>query len=322
MRTRRWITKLAFLLMGAIVAAACGQPAGRAGEPRSARLQAVAGFFPLQEVLQEVGGDRVEVTNLVPAGAEPHDIELSPREIERVRQARLLVYIGAGFQPGLEKTVQALRTPSLTALDVAQDMFLLEGTEEEDDENAAHETVVSDRPARQDPHVWLDPLSMKDIAAKVRDALVAIDADGREIFNANASRYQAQFDALDQEYRAGLQRCARREVVTSHAAFQYLTRRYGLEQISISGLSPEAEPSPQRLRDVTSIAREHGARVIYFETLVDPRVAETIAREVGARTMVLNPIEGLTPEEQRQGKRYADLMRENLANLQAGLDCA
>lgn len=311
------------ILLG-LVLSACNQaaaPGGAPGGSSAGRISAIAGFYPLQEALEQVGGDRVDVTNLVPAGAEPHDIELSPRELERLRQARLLVYVGAGFQPGLEKAVQALQAPGLTVVDVTQGISLLEGAEDEEDEPAGQATPPSVM-SRRDPHVWLDPLLMKEIVGKVRDALTRIDPAGRDVFDVNSVRYQAQLDALNDELRVGLQHCARREIVTSHAAFQYLASRYGLEQVPISGISPEAEPSPQRLREVTRIAREHGARVIYFETLVDPRVAATIAREVGAQTMVLNPIEGLTPEEQRQGKRYPDIMRENLVNLRIGLDCS
>ena len=289
----------------------------------SDQRSAIASFYPLQEVLEQVGGSRIAVSNLVPAGAEPHDLELSPRELERLRTASLLVYIGGGFQPGLERALQAAEAPSLTVLDVAQGLPLLEGSGENDAEEAPVARGRTDaRSGQRDPHIWLDPVLMKDVVGKVRDALARIDPGGRDVFETNAQSYAAQLDALDVELRVGLERCARREIITSHAAFQYLARRYGLEQVSISGLSPEAEPSPQQLAAAARIAREHGARVIYFESLVDPRVATTLAREVGARTLLLNPIEGLTPEEQAQGKRYGDLMRENLANLRAGLECA
>ena len=316
-----WRLVLATLVLPAGVLVSSCSPAGAPGagvSGQAGKIPAVAGFYPLQEVVQRVGGERVDATNLVPAGAEPHDLELSPRELERIRQARLLVYVGAGFQPGIERALRAIEAPGLTVVDVSQGLPLFEGTTEDDDDRAA---AASPSATARDPHVWLDPVLMKEIVAKVREALSRIDPAGGDVFAANERSYQAELDAIDNEFRAGLQRCARRQIVTSHAAFQYLAQRYGLQQVPIAGLSPEVEPSPQRLREATSIAREHGARVIYFETLVDPRVAQTIAREVGAQTLLLNPIEGLTPEDEAQGKRYADLMRQNLANLRVGLDC-
>jgi zinc transport system substrate-binding protein len=283
------------------------------------KLPAVASFFPLQDVTRRVGGDRVETTNLVAAGGEPHDLELTPRDIERLRQARLLVYLGAGFQPSLEKALQATQSPALTTVNVIEGMTLLEAVPEDEDEPQGP-SAAGDMTA--DPHVWLDPLFMKDVATRVRDALIRLDSAGRVTYEGNTQAYQAELDALDRDFRAGLQNCRRRDFVTSHTAFAYLAKRYGLEQKAIAGLSPENEPSPQRMQEVVRYAREHNAKVIYFETLVEPRVAETIAREVGAKTLVLNPIEGLTPEEQAAGKSYRDLMRQNLENLKVGLECS
>ncbi len=289
---------------------------GGSGEQRAAsQVRVLASFYPLYEAVSRVGGDQVAASNLVTAGSEPHDLELSPSEIDRLREASLVVYVGAGFQPGIERALDTVQSPDLRTLDVASGMKLLEGQEDE------HEAEGESEEHSQDPHVWLDPVRMREIVTKVRDELVRIDPGGRRVYEANAQAYQGELEALDREFKRGLERCRRKEMVTSHAAFGYLTERYGLDQVPISGLSPEAEPSPRRLQEIVRFAREHDVEVIYFETLVDPRVAETIANEVGARTMVLNPIEGLTPEEQSEGKDYPDLMRQNLANLRAGLGC-
>ena len=312
--------------------AATSSTAGPAGSPVAAgaspvaKLPVLASFYPLQEIAQRVGGDRVAVTNLTPAGAEPHELELSPRDLERLRQARLLVYLGAGFQPALEKAVQTTQAPNLVALEVSQGMTLLEGQAEDDHGREPKTGAISRAKTAEvnqaDPHIWLDPVLMKEMVAKVRDALIRIDPAGRERYEANARTYQSELSDLDQEFREGLKNCRRKEIVTSHASFAYLAERYRLEQEPITGVSPETEPSPQRLREIVQFAREHDVKVIYCETLVDPKVAETIAREVGARTLVLNPIEGLTPAEQAEGKDYRALMRQNLANLRAGLECS
>ncbi len=292
---------------------------GQAGQGAGAKVKVLASFYPLYEVVRRVGGDRVDVSNLVAAGSEPHDLELSPRELDNLRDARLVVYVGAGFQPGLERGLETVESPDLRPLDVTREMRLLEG--QEDEHADEHEAEGEGQQHSRDPHVWLDPVLMGEIVSTVRDEVVRIDPNGRRVYEANARRYQRELEALDEEFRRGLEGCRRKEVVTSHAAFGYLTERYGLEQVAISGISPEAEPSPRRLQEIVRFAREHDVEVIYFETLVDPRVAQTIAREVGAKTMVLNPIEGLTPEEGAQGKDYLDLMRQNLGNLQAGLGC-
>lgn len=292
---------------------------GSGGQRAASQVRVLASFYPLYEAVSRVGGDRVAASNLVTAGSEPHDLELSPREIDRLREASLVVYVGAGFQPGIERALKTVESPDLRTLDVASGMKLLEG--QEDEHADEHEAEAEGEGHPQDPHVWLDPVLMREIVGKVRDELVRIDPDGRRVYEANAQAYQGELEALYREFKRGLERCRRKEMVTSHAAFGYLTERYGLEQLPISGISPEAEPSPRRLQEIVRFAREHDVEVIYFETLVDPRVAETIASEVGARTMVLNPIEGLTPEEQSEGKDYLDLMRQNLANLRAGLGC-
>jgi zinc transport system substrate-binding protein len=296
-------------------------PVPTAGAQSGQRLSVIASFYPLQELAQRIGGERISVTNLVPPGAEPHDLELTPRDMERLRQANLLLFIGNGFQPGLEKGMQAVGSLSLLTIDATQGMQLLPGLAEEEQHASGH-GHGADEGTPLDPHVWLDPLLMRDVAARVRDALIAIDPAGRDQFEANARALQAQYEDLDQAFRQGLQSCQRRQIVTSHAAFGYLARRYGLEQIPILGLAPDAEPSPARMQEIARFARSQNVKVIYFETLVDSRLSETIAREVGATTLVLNPIEGLTSDEQARGVGYLDLMRQNLANLRMGLDCA
>lgn len=292
---------------------------GDSAQPSSAGgLPVVAAFYPLYEFSRSVGGDRVQASNLVAAGAEPHDFDPSPRDLERIRQARLMVYIPE-FQPGLDKALETAKSPNLVVLDVLQGMDLLAAQEEE--EHAAGKEKAGHEETGHDPHVWLDPVLAKAIVTRVRDALVQIDPSGKETYTANAQRFAGQLDQLDQEFRRGLASCARREFITSHTAFSYLARRYDLTQTAISGLSPEAEPSPARLREIVDAARSHKANVIFFETLVSPKVAEVVAREIGAKTMVLNPVEGLTNEEERQGKGYVDVMRQNLANLRVALEC-
>ena len=262
---------------------ACG-PSAQAGPDT-----VVASFYPLAFAAKEIApGDPVE--NLTPPGAEPHDLELSPIDAAAVRQARLVLLLGRGFQPQLEDAAG-------------------------DGDNVLHllDTAGLDLLPNGDPHVWLDPMRYAKIVARIGQALGAENA---------ASRLVVQLRDLDAEYRAGLANCERREIVTSHEAFAYLAERYGLEQVPITGLSPEAEPQPADLAHVVKLVQERGVTTIFYETLVSPRIAETVARETGTRVGVLDPIEGLTPAEIARGENYFTRMRANLRALEEGLGCS
>ncbi|HSK15827.1 MAG TPA: metal ABC transporter substrate-binding protein [Gaiellaceae bacterium] len=281
---------LTCILAGSLAAPGCGSEASADG----GGTEVVAGFYPLAFAAEEIGGDAVSVTNLTPAGAEPHDVELSVRDVETVRGADLVLYLGEGFQPALES---ALESADVRAVDLLEGLDLRE--EAGGEEHA-------------DPHVWLDPALFAKIAERI----------GAELGGGSSARQLAsQLRALDRDFRDGLARCERRELVTAHDAFGYLGERYGLEVTPIGGVSPEAEPSPRDLERVASLVRERGVTTVFVEPLLSPAVGETVAREAGAATAVLNPLEGLTPEEVEAGEDYFSVMRTNLDALRAGLGC-
>jgi zinc transport system substrate-binding protein len=297
--------------------AACGSAGADDGAPR-----VVAALYPLQYVAERVGAEHVAVTTLSPPGVEAHDLELTPRQVAAVAEADLVVYVG-GFQPAVDDAVAAHQP---AALDVTDTVPLLRGDvhdhAEPGDEHAAEEDhePAGDPDGHQptDPHVWLDPLRLATIADEVADRLATVDPAHASAYADNAARLRDDLAALDAEYARGLADCARREIVVSHAAFGYLADRYRLTQVTVAGLSPEDEPTPQRLAEAVSLAREHGATTIFFETLASDRVARVIAEASGATTAVLDPIEGLTPGSTED---YGSLMRANLAALRAALDC-
>jgi zinc transport system substrate-binding protein len=246
----------------------------------------VTAFYPLQFLSERIGGDSVTVTNLTKPGAEPHDVELNPRQVAQVADAGLAVYL-KGFQPAVDSAVaQEAKGRSFDVSSVV-DLLPYTGGESED--------------GSKDPHVWLDPVRLSTIAGALGDRLARADPAHAADYRERAQDLQDQLQDLDRAYAKGLATCRRHEVVTSHEAFNYLAHRYGLTQIGITGVSPEAEPSPRKLAEVAAQARATGTTTIFFETLVSPKVAETIAREVGARTAVLDPLEGLT-EPTRGGK--------------------
>jgi zinc transport system substrate-binding protein len=280
-----------------MIGVALALTAGCGGESKpSGGTSVVAAFYPLAFLAEQAGGRGVDVTDLTPPGAEPHDLELTPRDVGAVRDADLVLYIGRGFQPGLE---QAVAERDGRSVDLLAGQRLATGPGE-------------DGSPALDPHVWLDPVRF------ARMARVTADALGNQ---AAADGLVARLHALDAEYRRGLRSCERRQIVTSHAAFGYLARRYGLRQVALTGISPEAEPSPKDLQRLVEQVRALGATTVFFETLVSPRLAETVAREAGVRTAVLNPIEGLTEDEVTARDDYVTLMRSNLAALRKALGC-
>ena len=295
--------RLGASIAAVLVLAGCGGSASADGERRTV----VAAFYPLAWAAEGVAGDDVEVVNLTAPGAEPHDVELTARDVERVRDADLVLYLGAGFMPALEDAVGGAEH----AVDLLAGQELRQGNAEHDhgdepgsDEGDEHEL---------DPHVWLDPNRLAVIARTIAEEL----GDP-----AGAIDLVARLEDLDGELRDGLATCERREIVTSHAAFGYLADAYGLEQIALSGISPEAEPSPRALETLVDEVKEERATTVFFETLVSPRLAETVAREAGVETAALDPLEGLDDEALAAGEDYVSVMRANLAALRDALDCS
>ena len=279
MRTR---TVLIFCLASvAIVATGCGG----GGDAKEEGDDVVAAFYPLAFLAEQVAPD-ADVRNLTPPGAEPHDLELSPRDVAGLREARRVLYLGGGFMPSLEDAVAGRSN----AVDLLAGAPRIDG----------------------DPHLWLDPGRYASLARRVAAALGDPAA---------ADALVARLERLDREFRDGLAHCRRREIVTSHAAFGYLAAAYGLEQVALTGLSPEAEPSPRRLETLVERIRRERATTVFFETLVSPKLAETVAREAGARTAVLDTLEGLSDEDTARGDDYVGVMRRNLAALRAALGC-
>ena len=280
------------LICVAALAAGCGGTGSSSDE----ETDVVASFYPLAWAAERIGGETVSVKNLTRPGTEPHDVELSPRDVARVRSADVVLYLGGGFQPAVEDAVKGANG---TVVDLLAHQQLAPAVEAEGG-------------LTEDPHIWLDPVRYAGVVRRIGRVL------GRP---RQAEKLAAQLGELDREYTQGLAQCRRREIVTTHAAFGYLSRRYQLQQIPITGLSPEAEPTPRDLEHIVERVRAAKATTVFFETLISPRLAETVARETGARTDVLDPLEGLSRDELDRGADYLSVMREDLAALRRALDC-
>ncbi|MEV0954249.1 zinc ABC transporter substrate-binding protein [Promicromonospora sp. NPDC050249] len=298
---------------------------GSSGE--SDGVTVLASFYPLQYVAQQIGGDLVTVDNLTPPAAEPHDLELSPAQVREVGTADLVVYL-SGFQTAVDEAIET-RAPE-HVVDAADAAGLVEHAEEAEEEHAGETEEEHAEHAEEgdehghgttDPHFWLDPSKLATVGQAVADELAAVDPEHADEFAAGAQRLGQQLDELDQEFADGLAACQGATLVTSHAAFGYLADRYALEQVGISELDPEVEPSPARLREIGDIVEERGIKTLYSETLVSPKVTETLASDLGVNTAVLDPLEGLSEDATAAGDDYVSVMQANLAALEEGLVC-
>ena len=291
------MSRLTWIALAAILGASgCQAPAP------PAKPVVVATVYPLWEFSRQVAGARADAVSLVPPGVEPHDWEPSPRDVSVVQHATVLVHTGTGLDAWSQKLLADGKGPSVVV------------------DGSRGASLISVGGAT-DPHVWLDPAIARAQVQAIAAGLERADPGGREVYAANARAYTARLEALDQQFAAGLRECARRDLVTSHAAFAYLARRYRLAQIPVMGLHPEAEPSPADMAAIVKRARGLKVTHIFFEPLMSARLAETLAREIGATPLPLDPVEGITRTEADAGMGYVELMQANLANLRTALGC-
>lgn len=306
---------VAALLTAGLATAGCGSSAADDGT-----LDIVTAFYPIQYVAERVAGDQVKVTNLTQPGVEPHDLELTAEQSAQVTDADLLVYL-KGFQPAVDEHAANHIKDASRAVDVASlpgvTPLLDAAAEDEhaDEEGEEH----ADETGGKDPHLWLDPVRYAAVAENLAIRLGKLDPDHKADYTSRAEAFGKELEKLNQEYADGLGNCGHKEIFVSHAAFGYVAARYHLEQVAIAGLSPEQEPTGKRLAEVADLAKEHGATVIFFETLVSPKIAKTLADEVGAEAKVLDPIEGLNPKSKDD---YFTVMRRNLTELRPALGCS
>jgi zinc transport system substrate-binding protein len=272
------------------------------GQSTSGRLEVYTSIYPLYEFTKRIGGKHVNVHHLVPPGTEPHEFELSAKQMVSLSQGDFVIYNGAGLEPWVQKAKESLSSSDITWVNTTQGISLLTADEE-----------------GNDPHVWLDPQLAKKQAQHIYQALSRKEAAHKKDYQANYQRLAQEFDRLDQEYQTMVHHAKRKEFVTSHAAFAYLANRYGLKQIAVSGITPMDEPSPQDMKKIVNTMQKHQLQYLFFETLVSPKVAETVRREAHAEALPLNPLEGLTKKEMEQHATYFSVMRVNKTNLAKAL---
>ncbi|MEH7098287.1 metal ABC transporter substrate-binding protein [Neobacillus vireti] len=278
------------------------------------KLQIVTTFYPMYYFAKKVAGDSANVELLIPNGVEPHDWEPTAKDMAKIQDSDLFIYNSRYFEAWTEKALKSINDPNLNVLEASKGIELMNAkdTEEEEHDHADHAES-------KDPHVWLSPVLAQKEVDNIAKALEQADPKNKEQFQKNAAAFNSELADLDRLYKETIDKAKKKEFVTQHAAFGYLAKQYGLTQIPIAGLSPDVEPTLGKLAELTELTKKKNIKVVYFEEMASSKVAETLAKEIGAKTEVLNPLEGLTKEEQQQGLDYIGVMKKNLDALKVSV---
>jgi zinc transport system substrate-binding protein len=306
-----------------MVVSGCGRPQTALV---SGKINVVASFYPLYDFTKKIGGDHVNVINLVPTGVEPHDWSPKGRDMQSVANAEMFVYLGAGFEGWVDDTLKSLpKDAKLSVLEASAGLELIEASEEEEEhghdhgheeeKKDSHDKAGDGHEEHWDPHVWLSPVNAKKMALAIKDNLIKIDAAHQADYEANYTKYASQLDQLHNKFKDTLSPLPKKEIVVTHQSFGYLAKEYGLSQKPIMGLSPDAEPTSKDLKEINEFIRTNNIKYIFFEELVSDRLAKTLAKDAKVDTLVLNPVEGLTEEQFKAGADYISVMDSNLNNL-------
>ena len=280
----------------------------------SKKLQIVTTFYPMYYFAHKVAGNSANVELLIPKGVEPHDWEPTAKDMAKIQDADMFIYNSRYFETWTEKVLKSINDSDLNVVEASNGIKLMDALESEEKEHGHSEHTSS-----KDPHVWLSPVLAQQEVDNIAKALEQTDPANKDQYEKNAASLNSQLSELDRLYKETIDKAQKKEFVTQHAAFGYLAKQYGLTQIPIAGLSPDVEPTLGKLKELTELTKKKNVKIIYFEELTSSKVAETLANEIGAKTEVLNPLEGLTKEEQEQGLDYIGVMKKNLESLKLSI---
>ena len=312
----------ATLVLTTLGLTACGN-ASSVGEgssnASSDKLDVVASFYPMADFAQKVGGSHVRVTNLVPAGTEPHEWEPSPSDVKKIQGSNVFIYNGADMEGWVDDTLSSVDT-SRTTVCKASDGIKLRMAAAEDESDEASSTDEHEHAGEHDPHVWLSPKNAKAELKNIEQALIKADPDNKTDYQANYKKYAEKFDELDEQYKNELSKVKGHSIVVSHEAYGYLCDEFGLTQMPITGMDAEGEPDAKTMAQIVQFIKDNNVKTVFGEDLVSQKVAKTIADETGAECVQLNPIEGLTDKQLKDGEDYLSVMKDNLKKLVKALD--
>jgi zinc transport system substrate-binding protein len=286
------------------------------------KVKVVASFYPFYEITKEIGGNNTIVTSVIPFGAEPHDWELTPQQIPEIMKADMIIYNGKGFDTWLGQKEQ-FRNSLL--VDVSKDLQLIKIGNKQESKNSGYDEKKEhdEHTSTYDPHIWLDPILVKNISKTISNALVKLDPANTDYYKQNTENFIQKLDVLDSLIKKSLANCELKDFISFHQAFQYFANRYGLIQHTVSeSISPESEILPQQITKIIQLAKDLNIDTIYSEELANPKLSQILASEIpNGKVLLLSPIEGITQEEQKKDIGYIDKMRMNLENLKEGLKC-
>lgn len=284
------------------------------------KLQIYTTNYPLEYFTQRIGSKHVQVHNLVPVGVDPHEFEPSPKNITRLAEADLLVYNGAGFEPWVEKIGHVIDGERTQKLDTSKSISMIHSEEHHHNHHEEEDSESKEEAKQMNPHVWLDPQLAKKQASEIKQKLISIDPKHKKDYEKNYQQLATDLDQLDKEFSTIVKNKQKEKIVVSHDAFAYLAKRYGFEQIPISGLSSSDEPSPKELQQIVEIVKKNQLKVIFFETLGNKKLVQTVQRETGVKALLLHPLEGLTKKEKESGADFFSIMNINKENLKQALE--
>lgn len=310
---------LAMAVMGTAVLAGCTPEVQKS----SSKLQVVTTLFPLYDFARIIGGERAEVTMLLPPGMEPHSFEPKPNDIIRISKAGLFIYTNRYMEPWAETILKGIDHRKLRVMDAGQGVSFMKASSADEHDQEGHDNHATDvHSGVVDPHIWLDFSNASLIVNNILAGFVAADPAHALLYRDNAAGLNARLAALDQRYRAGLSSCVTREFLHGgHYTFGYLAQRYGLEYHSLSGISSESEPSAAKMAAMVRQIRSSGVRYLFAEELLSPRLTETLANEAGVSVLKLHGAHNLGKDDVQRGASFIGLMEQNLVNLQKGLAC-
>ncbi|PGY06460.1 zinc transport system substrate-binding protein [Bacillus sp. OV166] len=309
---KRLICALIIFLMMISGCSNAVQTKGEKGSGGTKKLQIVTTFYPMYYFTQKVAGNSANVELLIPNGAEPHDWEPTAKDMAKIQDADMFIYNSRYFESWTEKVLKSINDSNLTVVEASKGIELMNALESEEEHH-------SDHASSKDPHVWLSPVLAQQEVDTIAKAIEKLDSNNKNQYERNAENFKSQLADLDHLYKETIDKAKKKEFVTQHAAFGYLAKQYGLTQIPIAGLSPDVEPTLGKLKELAEVTKKKNVKVIYFEGLTSSKVAQTLANEIGATTEVLNPLEGLTKEEQEKGLDFIDVMKNNLEALKPSI---
>lgn len=303
MTTKAKRVAAAVLLLLIILITSAGMYFIKNNTSQDKRISVTVSFYPLYDFTKNIGGNKVKITNITPAGSEPHDFEPSARQLANAYQSKLFIYNGATMESWVDNFLKDYKN---TVVKSSNNINLLK---------------LADNNNLYDPHFWLDPVAASKIVDNILAGLIKASPENKSYFTQKANIYKDKLALLDESFKNGLSKCQTDTAITSHDAFSYTSKRYNINLISISGVDPSVEPDAAKLAEISDLVKSKNIKYIFFESLVSPKLAETIAAETGAKTAILDPIEGLSEENQRKGDDYVKVQQRNLKNLETALEC-